>query len=172
MAGKTPGTGVTLTAGASFALPLQEYAIQTMTASKHSNTDKSGIARNRKNNDTKKNNDTSQIDDSSKTVNVVNPGQHPAFAWDGDTLVLYILGKPSDKQDAIGKIHGNQLRVSVTAAPRAGKATDHMVKFLSKQFGVTPNDIEVVSGRMNVNKKLRIKAPTQLPSVIAPRTAS
>jgi uncharacterized protein (TIGR00251 family) len=105
----------------------------------------------------------------SKHNSTDHPGQHPAFAWDGDTLVLYILGKPSDKQDAIGKIHGNQLRVSVTAAPRSGKATDHMVRFLAKQFGVTPSDIEVVSGRMNVNKKLRIKAPRQLPGVITPR---
>jgi uncharacterized protein (TIGR00251 family) len=146
-----------------------------MTTSKHNTTDKSGIARNRKNSDTKNangsNDGTSKIDETSQSTSAVNPGQHPAFAWDGDTLVLYILGKPSDKQDAIGKIHGNQLRVSVTAAPRSGKATDHMVKFLAKQFGVMPNDIEVVSGRMNVNKKLRIKAPTQLPSVIAPRTA-
>ena len=107
----------------------------------------------------------------SKHNSTDNPGQHPPFAWDGDTLVLYILGKPSDKQDAIGKIHGNQLRVSVTAAPRSGKATDHMVRFLAKQFGVTTADIEVVSGRMNVNKKLRIKAPTQLPSVITAREA-
>jgi uncharacterized protein (TIGR00251 family) len=144
-----------------------------MTTSKHNTTDRSGIARNKKNSDTKVTKDTNgSNDDTSQSASAVNPGQHPAFAWDGDTLVLYILGKPSDKQDAIGKIHGNQLRVSVTAAPRSGKATDHMVKFLAKQFGVTPNDIEVVSGRMNVNKKLRIKAPTQLPSVIAPRSAS
>lgn len=118
---------------------------------------------------TKNSNKQDRTEQLSAEAKTDHPGQHPAFAWDGDTLVLYILGKPSDKQDAIGKIHGNQLRVSVTAAPRAGKATDHMVKFLAKQFGVTPNDIEVVSGRMNVNKKLRIKAPRQLPSVIEPR---
>jgi uncharacterized protein (TIGR00251 family) len=96
------------------------------------------------------------------------PGQHPAFAWDGDTLVLYILGKPGDKHDAIGKIHGNQLKVSVTAAPRSGKATDHMVRFLAREFGITTRDIEVVSGRTNVNKKLRIKAPQRLPAVLGP----
>lgn len=87
------------------------------------------------------------------------------FSWDGDTLVLSILGKPSAGRDAIGKAKGNQLKVSVTAAPVRGKATDHMVKFLAPQFGVTAADIEVVSGRMNVNKKLRIKAPTKLPAV-------
>jgi uncharacterized protein len=89
------------------------------------------------------------------------------FVWDGDVLVLNVLGTPGAKQDAIGKVKGNQLKISVTAAPRAGKATDHMIRFLAKEFGVARSDIEVVFGRMNVNKQLRIKAPTQLPSVIA-----
>ena len=89
------------------------------------------------------------------------------FIWDDDVLVLNVLGTPGAKQDAIGKVRGNQLKISVTAAPRAGKATDHMVRFLAKEFGVTNADIDVVFGRMNVNKQLRIKAPKQLPSVIA-----
>ncbi|MDP3744036.1 MAG: DUF167 family protein [Methylotenera sp.] len=88
-------------------------------------------------------------------------------AWDGDTLVLNILGTPSAKQDAIGKPKGNQLKVSVTAAPVAGRATDHMVKFLAAAFGVTAKDIEVVFGRMNINKQLRIKSPKTLPTVIS-----
>ena len=45
------------------------------------------------------------------------------FAWDGDVLVLNILGKPAAGRDAIGKPKGTQLKVSVTAAPQAGKAT-------------------------------------------------
>jgi len=89
------------------------------------------------------------------------------FHWDGETLVLNILGKPSAKQDAIGKPYGHQLKVSVTAAPRAGRATDHMVRFLAAEFGVATGDIEVVFGRMNVNKQLRIKSPKRLPAAIA-----
>jgi len=87
-------------------------------------------------------------------------------AWDGETLVLNILGQPSAKQDAIGKVKDKQLKISVTAAPVAGRATDHMVRFLAKEFGVTTSDIEVVFGRFNVNKQLRIKSPKNLPSVI------
>jgi uncharacterized protein (TIGR00251 family) len=93
--------------------------------------------------------------------------EQPFFCWECETLVLNILGKPSAKQDAIGKPYGHQLKVSVTAAPRAGRATDHMVRFLAQEFGVTVSDIEVVFGRMNVNKQLRIKSPKQLPAVIA-----
>lgn len=89
------------------------------------------------------------------------------FAWDGDVLVLNVLGTPSAKRDAIGKLKGNQLKISVTAEPRAGKATDHMVRFLAKEFNVATSDITVVFGRMNVNKQLRIKAPKNLPPMIA-----
>ncbi len=87
--------------------------------------------------------------------------------WDGDTLVLNILGKPSAKQDAIGKPKGSQLKVSVTASPVDGKATDHMVRFLAKEFGVAIRDITVVFGQQNVHKQLRIKSPKVLPPVIA-----
>jgi uncharacterized protein (TIGR00251 family) len=87
------------------------------------------------------------------------------FWWESDTLVVNILGKPSAGVDAIGKPKGPQLKVSVTAAPRAGRATDHMVRFLAKEFGVPTSAIEVVFGRMNVNKQLRIKAPQKLPAV-------
>ena len=87
------------------------------------------------------------------------------FAWDGDTLIVNILGKPSARKDAIGKPKGTQLKVSVTVAPRDGKATDYMVRFLAPQFGVAVTDIEVVFGQENVNKQLRIRAPNKLPTV-------
>jgi uncharacterized protein (TIGR00251 family) len=101
------------------------------------------------------------------TISVVaNAVADQACAWDGDTLVLQILGEPNAKKDAIGKIKGHQLMVSVTAKPVAGRATDHMLRFLAPHFGVNVNDIEVVFGRFNVNKQLRIKAPKQLPAVV------
>ncbi len=88
------------------------------------------------------------------------------YAWDGDVLVLNILGTPSAKKDTIGKPKGNQLKISVTAAPVGGRATDYMVKWLAKEFEVNKSDIEVVFGRMNVNKQLRIKNPKKLLRVI------
>lgn len=87
------------------------------------------------------------------------------YAWDGDVLVLNVLGKPSASKDAIGKPKGTQLKISVTAKPVGGKATDHMLRFLAPLFGVKVSDIEVVFGQENVNKQLRIKAPTRLPPV-------
>jgi uncharacterized protein (TIGR00251 family) len=95
------------------------------------------------------------------------------FAWDGDTLVVNILGKPSSKRDAIHQPLGTQLKISVTASPEGGRATDHMVRFLAPLFGVATADIEVVFGQTNVNKQLRIHRPQRLPTVFGamPQTA-
>jgi uncharacterized protein len=87
------------------------------------------------------------------------------FCWEGDILIVNILGKPSAGKDAIGEPRGNQLRVSVKATPENGKATDYMLRFLAPLFGVKVADITVVFGQENVNKQLRIKAPNRLPAV-------
>ncbi len=98
----------------------------------------------------------------------INPKKLNSFyAWDGETLILNILGSPCAKRDAIGNVMGTQLKVSVREAPRGGKATDYMVRFLAGEFDVSIKDIQVVSGRFNVNKQLRIKNPKSLPSVIS-----
>jgi uncharacterized protein len=86
--------------------------------------------------------------------------------WENDILVLNILGTPSAKRNVIGKVKGKQLKISVTAEPKDGKATDHMVAFLAREFDVKKSAIEVVFGRMNINKQLRITAPQKLPAVI------
>jgi len=91
--------------------------------------------------------------------------------WDGETLVLNVLGKPGASRDAIGKAKGHQLNISVTAAPVAGRATDHMVRFLAAEFEVAARDIQVVFGRFNVNKQLRIRSPKRVPAVIAKHLA-
>jgi len=75
--------------------------------------------------------------------------ERPFYTWEGDVLVLNILGTPNAKKDAIGKVKGHQLYVSVKAVPQAGKATDYMVRFLAEEFGVSVRDIEVVTGRMS-----------------------
>ena len=93
------------------------------------------------------------------------------YHWDGDTLVLSILGKPGAPRDAIGKLHGRELKVSVTATPEAGRATDHMLRFLAKEFGVAPRDVELVFGRESVHKQVRVRAPTRLPAVFGDPTA-
>ncbi len=89
--------------------------------------------------------------------------------WEGDTLVLNILGKPRAKRTKIGKVMGKQLEIHVAEDPVRGKATAHLVEFLADEFEVPKNAIMVVFGVYNVNKQVRITAPKKLPAVIPPR---
>ncbi len=91
----------------------------------------------------------------------------PFCHWEGNTLVLNILGRPNAKRDAIGRVIGHQLEVSVKAIPKMGGATAYMVRYLATEFDVSRSAITVVFGERNVNKQLRIHAPQKLPAVIA-----
>jgi uncharacterized protein len=86
--------------------------------------------------------------------------------WEGDTLVLNILGRPRAKKTRIGKVIGHQLEVYVAENPVRGRATAHLVKFLAEEFQVPESAITVVFGVYNVNKQLRITAPKRLPAAI------
>lgn len=88
--------------------------------------------------------------------------------WEGDTLVLNILGRPRAKKTAIGKVIGKQLEVHVAENPVRGRATAHLVRFLAEEFQVPESSITVVFGVYNVNKQLRIAAPKRLPAAIPP----
>jgi len=86
--------------------------------------------------------------------------------WEGDTLVLNILGRPRSKKTKIGKVIGKQLEIYVAENPVRGKATSRLVDFLAGEFQVPRNAITVVFGVYNVNKQLRISAPQRLPPII------
>jgi uncharacterized protein YggU (UPF0235/DUF167 family) len=63
----------------------------------------------------------------------------------------------------------NSATSSTSASPKkavAGCATDYMILYLAGCFWVEESDIEVVFGRDNVNKQLRIRVPKKLPAAV------
>ncbi|MBF0266515.1 MAG: DUF167 domain-containing protein [Gammaproteobacteria bacterium] len=88
------------------------------------------------------------------------------YQWEGDDLRLNILGTPGAKQTKIGKVRGNQLKVSVSCAAEKGKATACMIKFLAEQFKVKESDITLVFGLTSINKQFLIETPKRLPDII------
>lgn len=87
--------------------------------------------------------------------------------WEGDILVLNILGRPRARKTRIGKVIGKQLEIHVAENPVRGRATAHLVTFLAEEFQVDESAITVVFGVYNVNKQVRIAAPKRMPAVIA-----
>ncbi|OIO55946.1 MAG: hypothetical protein COX57_12340 [Alphaproteobacteria bacterium CG_4_10_14_0_2_um_filter_63_37] len=92
--------------------------------------------------------------------------REPFCWWEGETLVLNILGRPNAKETRIGQVIGAQLEIFVAERPIRGRATAHLVRFLAGEFGVDTQAIEVVFGVYKVDKRLRISKPGRLPRPI------
>lgn len=87
------------------------------------------------------------------------------FRWDGEDLILDCHLQPKASKDEFAGLHGERLKIRLTAPPVDGKANAHLQAFLAKAFGVAKNQVTLESGELNRQKRLRIRAPQQLPAI-------
>ena len=90
------------------------------------------------------------------------------YCWEGQDLVLQVRVQPRAKRDELVEPQGEQLRVRITAPPVDGKANVHLRKFLAAIFQVPYSMVTLLAGSTGRDKRLRIKAPQQLPMNIKP----
>jgi len=94
------------------------------------------------------------------------------YSWQGDTLVLRLHVQPRASRDELCGLHGNSLKVRITAPPTDGQANQHLRKYLAKLFGVAPSKVSLLRGSSSRSKQFCIKNPQRLPAEIPPWTAS
>lgn len=87
------------------------------------------------------------------------------YQWQGDDLILVCHLQPGAKDDAFIGLHGDALKIRISAPPVDGKANRHLLKFLAKSFGVRQRDIALLSGETSRQKRLRVSAPQCFPSI-------
>lgn len=88
-------------------------------------------------------------------------------AWfDGEDLVLRLYIQPKASRDKLIGLHGDELKVAITAPPVDGKANAHLSKYLAKQFKVAKGFIKIEKGELGRHKQLRVNSPTQIPAEI------
>lgn len=87
------------------------------------------------------------------------------FRWDGDDLILDCHLQPKASTDAFAGLHGERLKIRLSAPPVDGKANAQLLAFLGAAFGVAKSQVELVSGELNRHKRVRIRAPKQLPDL-------
>lgn len=80
-------------------------------------------------------------------------------------LRLYIQPKAS-RDDWVG-LHGDEIKVAITAPPVDGKANAHLQKFLAKSFKVAKAAVLIEKGELGRHKMVLIQAPLQLPPLVA-----
>ena len=90
-----------------------------------------------------------------------------AVRQEGDLLKLDLLIQPKASRDQIQGLHGDELKVAITAPPVDGQANSHLIKYLAKQFKVAKGQIQIVRGELGRHKSITIQEPKQLPAEIA-----
>jgi len=83
-----------------------------------------------------------------------------------DGLVLRLYIQPKASRDTIVGLHGDELKVAITAPPVDGQANAHLVKFLAKQFRVAKNQVLIEKGELGRHKQVKITHPQQIPSAV------
>ncbi|MGL4725332.1 MAG: DUF167 family protein YggU [Scandinavium sp.] len=81
-----------------------------------------------------------------------------------DGLVLRLYIQPKASRDSIIGLHGDELKVAITAPPVDGQANAHLVKFLGKQFRVAKSQVIIEKGELGRHKQVKILHPQHLPS--------
>ena len=73
---------------------------------------------------------------------------------DGCLLKCWI--QPRSSRNAVVGVHGDAVKIALSAPPLDGKANKGLFKFLSKYFKLSKSNIQLVSGESSRNKIIHI----------------
>lgn len=90
-----------------------------------------------------------------------------AVSLNSDGLILRLYIQPKASRDSIIGLHGDELKVAITAPPIDGKANAHLVKYLAKQFKVAKSQVLLEKGELGRHKQIKIIDPQHIPTEVA-----
>ena len=85
------------------------------------------------------------------------------YRWQDGDLILFCQLQPKASADEVVGLHGERLKLRITAPPVDGKANEHLLKWFSKLFKVPKSDIDIIQGELGRQKTIRIRQPQQIP---------
>jgi hypothetical protein len=83
--------------------------------------------------------------------------------WDGRDLILRVQVQPRASRSEFAGLHGNAVKIRLTAPPVEGQANTALCAFLAEAFGVAKNRVELLRGDSSRQKQVKITAPARLP---------
>lgn len=89
-----------------------------------------------------------------------------------DGLVIRLYIQPKASRDQIVGLHGDEVKVAITAPPVDGQANAHLTKFLAKQFRVAKSRVIIEKGELGRHKQIKILDPQHIPTEIAATLAA
>ena len=71
-------------------------------------------------------------------------------------IILKVYLRPKSSKNEVVGPYRDGIKVKVTAPPVEGKANEALIRFLAKEFGISPSCIEIIKGLHSREKTLRI----------------
>ena len=75
-------------------------------------------------------------------------------------IILPVRAQPGAKRNCMVGEHGGALKVAVQAPPEDGKANDAILDLLRRSFGISKQQIELVSGHTSRDKRFLLTGIT------------
>ena len=73
----------------------------------------------------------------------------------GGDCDLDVLVQPGARKTALGPVHGDRIKVAISAPPTDGRANDAVVRYFADIVGLAPSMIELKRGASDRRKTLR-----------------
>jgi hypothetical protein len=86
------------------------------------------------------------------------------FRWQQQALLLHCHIQPNARADEFGGLHGDRLKIRLTAPPVDGKANQQLIRFIANAFGVRRGEVSIIRGDNSRQKDLSIQQPAILPA--------
>ena len=75
-------------------------------------------------------------------------------AGGGVTFAVRVV--PRASRNEIAGIHGDALKIRLTAPPVEGRANEALIAFLARRLGVRKSQVEIVAGATSRRKMIRV----------------
>ncbi len=89
----------------------------------------------------------------------------PAIEQDDKGVTLRLHVQPRARDDRFSGLHGDALKIRITAPPVDGRANRHLITLFAGWFGVPRDRVTLISGSSGRSKRLRIEQPDHYPDL-------
>ena len=85
-------------------------------------------------------------------------GLQERLAREGNLLLAVKVTPRAGRSEVAEFADDGSLRVRIAAVPEKGKANEELRSLLSRYFGVSKSNVQIVSGEASTHKRIRISA--------------
>lgn len=81
----------------------------------------------------------------------------------GENIILTLHVQPGAKQTTVAGLHGDALKIRLSAPPIEGRANEALLRFIADFFKVTLRDVELKQGGQSRHKRVEVRGSQIIP---------